>query len=338
MQHFQILADCPHCLIEGAVLELYDQSSPCCHLGVALESRCRFCKRQTQGQTNRETPTPTCAIADDRCPFCTQHLPEQARVAKTCNHCDLQASEKMIVHPIDLHDPQELQRALQLWAAEDGAGSTQEFLEVSFGELSQEEIFARIQKHQRTETSFDVLGFLFSNIGGGAGAFQGGADDVQTVSSPTKSNEEDSIWGFAPTARIQLPTERMPNKRNRGLALISVMAVDGQVRQAELNFVNKFLAEEGLEPVNPTEICVRRPHEVGPVGTLKDPERLVHTMVQLAYIDEERDESELRMIREFARHWGVDPARIDNWEQSERDKSASQIRRIADKVKALLMA
>ncbi len=227
------------------------------------------------------------------------------------------------------------------WAHEEGCHSVEELLEVSFGTIPLEEMFAKMQAQQRVETSFDVLGFLFSHIGGGGSV--GGLQAREGAQDPLAVNLEGqpqnrSHWGFAPTSRIQLPKNLAPSRRNGALALISVMAADGQVRPRERAYLEAFLLHEELAPLQEAEIKLRRPHEIGPVGGLPQREALIERMLELAHIDEEADESEVRLIREYARHWGVDPARIDAWIQSHEAHTVSGLSRMVSKIKDLLLA
>lgn len=341
--HFQLLADCPCGLVEGGQVEFYDQREPCCHLGVPLEARCRLCGLATRGQVRGEGELPQKAPRDmieERCPRCDNSLGEADRQERRCSTCGLEAFAQEI-RPRGALDSQEaLRRALDRWAIEEGCADARELLEVSFGELSLEQAFAQVQAGQKLETSFDVLGFLFSHVGGGGsvGGLQASEQEGQVQGQHPSPQDPEASWGYAPTSRIELPQHRAPHRRNRALALISVMAVDGEIRPGERAYIERYLAQEELAPLREEEIRVRRPHEVGPVGSLRDREALVEHMLALAHIDEEKDESEIRLIREFARHWGVDPARIDDWVEQHDLSHTSRPQRWLRKVRALLLA
>lgn len=336
---FQILSDCPHCLVESAVVELYDHHSPCSHLGIALESRCRFCGLETRGELDGHGEIPVHVshkIVDERCPRCQAHLTEEEHNHHRCPYCGLGAVSRILRSPSPLHTVEDVRARLDLWAREEGCHDAAELLDVSFDGQALEDITAKILRRERVETSFDVLGFLFSHIGNGAANAQPTEGDAPVPGvHHTRAEEE---LAPAPTSRIELPGSRAPHRRNRIYPLISVMVVDGEVREAERSFIESMLREEGLEPLQHEEIRVHRPHEVGPVGSLIEREKLIQLMIQLAHIDLEKDESEMRMIRDFARHWGVDPARVDAWEAQEEDRSATGMRRFLMRLKALLYA
>ena len=52
---YQVLTDCPHCRVEGALLELMDPSE---RIGVPLESRCRLCGFATELGDATSLPAP----------------------------------------------------------------------------------------------------------------------------------------------------------------------------------------------------------------------------------------------------------------------------------------
>ncbi len=352
-EHFEILADCPHCRVEGAVVEVYDHGEACCHFGVPVESRCRLCLRQTRGRARGpkdpetdDTGSQGGAVArvdhlmtEERCPSCKAPIDDGARQGLVCGACALSIAVEVVQEPLDLGSRAALASALFRWAQEEGYESAEEMLEVSFEGISLETFEDRIQKGERVETTFDVLGFLFAHMGGAGGAAGGQPSLGQPrLTAGRIHGPAEEIWGSAPTARIQLPTGRMPHRRNRALALISVMAADGTTRPLERQFIDRMLAADDLDPLSDDEIKIRRPHEVGPVGPLKDREALVEAMLEVAHIDDERDETEIRLIRAFARHWGVDPARIDRWLKAHELRSSSRLTRALVKVKALFLA
>ena len=61
------------------------------------------------------------------------------------------------------------------------------------------------------------------------------------------------------------------------------------------------------------EVRVWRPNELDPPATLVDRERVLEEMFQLAWADGQMDESELRVIRDFALAWGIDSQRLRDW-------------------------
>lgn len=339
MDPFQILAACPHCKVEGAVVELYDPLEPCCALGVAAESRCRLCGRGTVGRaTWGREQLGSVSMGDDACPECKVALDDAIRSSRRCHQCGFSAWDEETAAPVALVERAVVVEALARWAEEDGVGSWEELLASSFCAPTVEELMASLARGEAVETTFDVLGFLFSHMegsGGGGGAALEAEGVVQGVNAAAALG--DGPRGAPPTLRIKLPTARPASRRNRALALASVIAADGHARPAEVAFVNAVLAQEQQEALRPEEIQLLRPHEVGPVGSLKEREELCHLMVQLAYIDGERDETEMRVVRDFARAWGVDPARVDGWEAACEARGASRWQRTWQRARALFL-
>jgi DnaJ-domain-containing protein 1 len=71
--------------------------------------------------------------------------------------------------------------------------------------------------------------------------------------------------------------------------------------------------QRGIPPLGPEDFRVRRPTEVDPPATLPQREALLKEMFWMAWSDGELDESELRVVRAFARAWGVDPQHVQEW-------------------------
>lgn len=314
MRHFQVLAPCVHCHVEGAVLETFDEAEACCHLGVPAETLCRMCGRATHGAVE-----PSCEVAhalvEERCPQCKDPVTDDTRANFRCA-CGLAAYAAVVAEPRDLSDLEAVRAALEVWADGDSM-SIDELIETSFGEDSVEAIHAKIVAGETVTTSFDVLGFLFSHLAGGMSGMSAGQDAPPTKIAHEKSTDalSEGPRGVAPTQRIVLPSAPAQKRRDLILPLVSVMAADGKLLDEERAFVQRVLEEEGLAPLQDHEIRVHRPHEVGWVGTLEEAEHLVSLMLQLAYVDQEGDSSELRVVRAFARRWGLTPERLADLER-----------------------
>jgi uncharacterized tellurite resistance protein B-like protein len=314
VRHFEVLAPCVHCHVEGAVVETFDESEACCHLGVPAETICRMCGRATHGGVD-----PVCSVAhalvEEKCPQCDLAITEQARTQFRCS-CGLGAFATVTAEPRDLSEVAAVEKSLTAWAHADSM-HLGELIATSFGEDSVEAIHAKILAGEPVTTSFDVLGFLFSHLTGGVSGMQAGHEAPPTkVAHDTATDAlAEGPQGVSPTIRIVLPSTPADRRRNRILPLVSVMAADGRVLQSERKFVERVLEEEGLKPLEDHELRVHRPHEVGDVGSPEEREKLVGLMLQLAYIDQEGDSSELRVVHAFARKWGVAPERLAELER-----------------------
>lgn len=347
MQPFQVIAQCPHCKVEGASLETFDHEAPCCHFGVPVESICRMCARATQGgvyDPRGDSPDKAAhLLTEERCPGCDAALTDHDRFSYRCNACGLGAYAQILTEPQPLQTAEQVEAALRRWATAEGYGDDlADMLEASFCELSVAEIHALIESGEVVPTSFDVLGFLFSHMSGGVSGFQAATVDAPTLDQ-RKTGQFDAV---APppdeAARLResilLPSERPPHPRNGLLPLISVMVADGVIRPAERQLIDAEIQRRGLDPLRDDELRVWRPHEVGPVGPMQERERLVELMIQLAHVDDEKDATEMRLVREFALIWGVDPNRIDAWEAEQDARRATPMQQLWSRVKALILA
>lgn len=335
---FQVLGDCPHCGVEAGVVEVYDPSTACCHLGVPAETRCKLCGVETRGTVGCDGVTPEVHhdLLDERCPCCGVELGHDGRATRRCSRCGATATLRQTVPPRSLATLAEVREALSIWAGDEGYASAEEMLEASFEHETVTEVRDAIAAHLPVPTSFDVLGFLFAHMASAASALPSEGELPLQGELPMAASEV--LGTMAPTRRIKLPTSRPPHRRNRALPLISVMAVDGRILDCERQFIAAMLSQEGLAPLDDKEIRVHRPHEVGPVGSLVERERLIELMVQLAHIDSQKDESEMRLIREYGRAWGVDPARVEGWEAKYAIAQGSKLRRFMIKFKSLFLS
>jgi hypothetical protein len=106
---------------------------------------------------------------------------------------------------------------------------------------------------------------------------------------------------------------RVAGPREELLALASVAAADGEASPDDLAVLARAAEKRGVASLGPDEIRVWRPIEVPAPNTLVDRERVLEEMFQMGWSDGQMDESELRVIRDFSRAWGIDPERLRQW-------------------------
>ncbi len=247
---------------------------------------CPACRVQGAVVETWDSQTPGTPVAA-RCRMCTRELEGGVETRP----------------PAPLARLSDVDAALARWAREEGFDTPAELAHSAFVSGTVASIHSALILGEPVETSFDVMGFLFSHMGGASP----GVSSSPSVAAPRSS----SLGGPAPSlAPLQ---ERGFDPRNELLALAATAAADGAVAEVEVRFLEAYAAERGLRPLVPGELRVHRPDEVGPVGGLLDRERVIERMVQVAFVDGDvLDESEARVIRGFARAWGVDPARVDD--------------------------
>ncbi len=110
-----------------------------------------------------------------------------------------------------------------------------------------------------------------------------------------------------------------------GRAMAALMLADGAIRPGERRFLDAFLQRAGHAPLADADVRPWRPVDL---DVPDNPERIVEAMVHLVYADRERDETEWRVVREFARHWGVSLERVDAMRKALDREHAGSVRRL----------
>ncbi len=292
--HFEIHADCSACRVEGAVTETWDTDGACGRLGVPLSARCRMCGAASEGRASADAMFPS------GCPACGADLDDACRDAHRCPMCGAGAQLHAASAGRAFASRAELEAALDAWARDEGLSSSRELIESAFVLGTVEAVHAALERGERVETTFDVADLLF-----GSGQSGGGGETIAIDREEKPPN----------TQRMRPP----PSIRRYGgaydelLALASVAAADGEANAQDLGALERAAQTRGLQPLPLSEVRVRRPGEIDPPPTLVDRERLLEEMFQMAWADGEMDPSELKVIREFSRVWGIDPERLEEW-------------------------
>ena len=188
------------------------------------------------------------------------------------------------------------------------------------------------------------MDYLFSSHGqGGAPATMPAIDDAPPAPlatgarSPSPDDRSPPVsirmgtppaWSGSGPASIR----RVGGPRDELLALASVAASDGEASEDDLAVLAQAAANRGIPPLALDEIRVRRPAEIDPPPTLVQREKVLEEMFQIAWSDDELDESEVRVVRDFARAWGVDPQRVTEWTAIATSRGSSRIARWIDRV------
>ena len=303
---FSSLADCPACRVQGAVVETWE-ARPAAPHGPHDSAH--------PGGAPGEPDPPVPSLS--RCRMCGRTLEDGVEVRA----------------PASLARLADVDAALARWAREEGCASADELVQSSFVLADVAKVHAALILGEPVETSFDVMGFLFSHGGGGTVGAQDDASDGPDGDLPLV-DAGDVVWG--PSASLRAVAERALEPRNELLALVSVAAADGRVVPAERAFLDAYARQKGVAPLAPDELRVFRADEVGPVGSLIDRERVLEKMIELAYVDATSspvsgtvvDDSEERVIREFARAWRVDPARVSRWLREWHDEKGTLFSRL----------
>jgi hypothetical protein len=242
----------------------------------------------------------------------------------------------------------ELGRVLAIWAVEEGFESANELVESSFLLGSTAAVLDALLRKEPVETSFDGIEYLFAGRhGGGAGEPAEVADEPSAPEAPEGHEPArgeahelprrafNDPWTSSAPASQHAPFSLRPmagGPYDELLALASVAAADGEPTSLDRELLALAATARGLPPLPLEDIRVRRPNEIAAPPTLPDRERLLEEMFRLAWSNEELDESEVRVVREFARAWGVDPQRISEWTAVVQSDGKSKVARWIDRV------
>jgi hypothetical protein len=259
-------------------------------------------------------PCPTCRVEGARVEM--WDAGDALLEARPCRLCSAagpgDAAPGLPRTPADLHC------ALAAWAADEGLDSAEELVEAYFVLPSVDAIFAALSRGEPVETTFDVVDYLFSSGGGTGGA--AAVDLPPSVRPPMAAPRAGSVpigttipMGPATDAPVSRSFARFGGPYDELLALASVAAADGEASEDDQATLAEAAARRGIPPLPPHEVRVRRPGEIDPPATLGQREVLLKEMFWMAWSDSELDESELRVVRAFARAWGVDPQRVQEW-------------------------
>ena len=241
MADFQILHSCPNCLIEGVLIEAFEENS--------------------------EEP-----------------------ISFSCSFCHYEPSKNA---GTVFSDAAQVECHLREWVHKEGGKDVEQFCEMNFYGLSQNEVVSRLLNKQPIESSFDVLEYLFPGFGGG-GISITTDEDKEEWEEPQLTEE---AYSYVPDSSI--PVEAR--------ALAAVMLADGEWKEEEEQLINQMLQEQGRSPIQEKDKYGWMPIDL---HIPEDPERLILQMMDVAFVDEELDESEWRVIKEFARYWGCDRKKL----------------------------
>jgi hypothetical protein len=303
---FEIRVDCPACRVESARVETWNAESPGARLGLPDTVRCALCGHAAEARVELEaSPFP-----GDGCPKCGAALDDASRGAHSCPFCGCGGVLEETRPGVRFDSDAELATALDAWARTEGLASGAELVEAYFVLPDTAQILAALSRGDAVETTFDVTDYLFSSGGGGGGGDAGRGQEVPVLRK--------SIPPPPVTMRMSQPVSIRPTggPREELLALASVAAADGEASFEDQQVLLRAASRRGVVPLEAADMRVWRPNEIPAPSTLVDRERVLEEMLQLAWADGQLDASELRVIRDFARAWGIDPQRVQDWIQA----------------------
>lgn len=200
-------------------------------------------------------------------------------------------------------DAAEVEAALAAWARGEGEPDVAVFTAVNMQGLAPGEVAARVIRGERVETSFDVIAFLFPQAAAGTGV-DDRLREARVAQGPPPAGPAASPAGSAAASPAAASPAASPAAEPEDVAraLVSVMVADGVIRPAERAFLARTLKAWGAPGIPEEAYRVWRPQELGPPA---DPARLMAAMRSMCLCDGEVDRSEVRILSEYARAWGV---------------------------------
>jgi tellurite resistance protein len=201
---------------------------------------------------------------------------------------------------IDLRDPTAVHAAFARWAAEDGEPDIDAFARANFGGRTVAEVVEAVLAGEPVDTGFDVVAWLFGGIGSGvvSASHTLGAQAAR-VAAVTRS--ADGLGDRLPSTGAADVAGRF-DPRDVTRALVSAMLADGAATEAERGAIEAEALRLGGAAVTSDDLHVWRPQELGPV---RDPGAVLASMIRVATSDGTIDASGRRVLREYARTWGV---------------------------------
>jgi hypothetical protein len=199
--------------------------------------------------------------------------------------------------------------ALRDWSQAEGEPDVDAFCRANLGDRGPRVVAQMVLSGEVVDTSFDVVAFLFPGMAAalaperkprphGSGRAIVGDGIPGGWPRVTQHDELPGGWPELPVPPdpVAEAAARLPAR-----VLAAVMLADGEIRPGEQRFLDGFLERMGLSPATAADL---RPWRPGELPHPDDPEPLLDAMIELAHVDRERDGTEWRVVRAFARAWG----------------------------------
>ena len=210
-----------------------------------------------------------------------------------------------------------VEEALIAWASSEGE-LLDVFVDANFSGLTSDGIAAAILRGDRIPTSFDVVAWLFKDRTGGMVALgaPGEAGDRGTSLATPRGPVTPPVGvaggaGVAMGERPAFVADKRPDTLTAApandlrvvtRALAATALADGAAIDIEREVLVKLAAKLGAPAPEPEDWKAWRPNEL---GRPPDPAATIAAMRVLALADGIADPGEARLIREFARAWGI---------------------------------
>lgn len=273
---------------------------------------------------------PRCRVESSVVELIDPGLVEGMAVESTCRLCGrIERLGEVEVEGRQFASLVEVIAALDAWAEEEGEPDAATFCAVNMQGLALEEVAAHVLRGEPVATSFDVVAFLFPGMGTGGATAQ--ATAVETAIKTGRTLQPLPEEALRPT-RTHDPFARTAVAAR---ALAAVMLADGEIRKGELAFLQRFLAESGLQPLKTEDQRPWRPHDL---AIPDDPGPIIEAMARLAHVDRQRDGTEWRVVREFARYWAYPLDKLERLGRREEHATASAMTKLWRSLRSIVIS
>jgi hypothetical protein len=224
-------------------------------------------------------------------------------IERRCRLCgEAHAHGERVAEGLDPRDAGAVRTGLTRWAEAEGEADVEAFARANFGGRSADEVIAAVVAGEPVDTGFDAIAWLFGGAAGAGTGAAGGAPSagIRAARTAAVSRSADGLG-----AR-ELPAPEAPAPAHDPIdvtrALVSALLADGQPTAARRATLERHAAHLGAAPIGEDGLHVWRPQELGPVA---HPAAALDAMRRIATADGHLDGSGRRVLREYARHWGI---------------------------------
>ncbi len=208
----ELFDDCPHCLLEGGLVETYDARVPACRFGVPARVTCKLCGLAKVGRVAAPKLAPDLTrVAGNRCPACIEELSAEALDVRRCGQCGAKALLVDEVAAADLTSYDALLAQLDTWARREGFPSVDALLSATFVVVDLEHLFEMIRRGAPLETVADPF-----SLGGRAGGGRPRDDAAKApppVARPPAAGPPGPSLGHEPIPTTAAPASRPKSQR-----------------------------------------------------------------------------------------------------------------------------
>lgn len=349
----ELPSDCPSCGLESGLVERYDASAPPCRLGVPASARCKLCGVAFEGGLDR--PVVHADAVEDACPVCRAPLDAEGIAEHRCRACGVRATTKPVVRGATFETEDDVERALDAWAAQEGFASRQALLDATFAIPSVAHLWGRLARGERLEILADPFarwGMRMTETADPAHAENmqdawDSADDLDAIarasgvpSSRAPTSGVPSSRGPSSRGPASLRTSRPPGEPDPLAPLypiLAVVAADGEIHPEERRFLDDFVRREGLPPVADDAIAVHPASRTARLVPRARREATLKIMCEIAAADGMVDESERRVIHAYAVIWGVPDETVDFWIWGYENMNTSLVRQLWTRLRRFVL-